>query len=100
MVKPHWNLGNELVGSDSGSGFCAKNEKPTSGREVGRRLKFWVTSQLTALPARRSRMRREPALRLMSADLATATNVAGHAHIVWRLVVSLCCLEVVMVKSD
>jgi len=45
-------------------------------------------------------MRREPALRLVSADLATAANVAGHAHIVWRLVVSLCCLEAIMVKSE
>jgi hypothetical protein len=42
-VKPHRNLGNELVGSDSGSGFKAVNEKPTSGWKVGRRLKFWVT---------------------------------------------------------
>jgi len=33
-------------------------------------------------------------------DLATATNVAGHVHMAWRLVVSLCCLEAVMVKSD
>jgi len=45
-------------------------------------------------------MRRVPALRLTFADLATATNVAGHVHIVWRLVVSLCCWEAVMVKSD
>jgi hypothetical protein len=32
--------------------------------------------------------------------LATATNADGHVHMEWRLVVSLCCWEAVMVKSN